>query len=237
MEFWKLFLVALMPVLKVLLVTAVGTFLTLNRINILGEIARKNMNTMIFYVFAPALVFSSLAKSITLRSMITLWFMPVNIILTVIIGTTFGWLLVKTLRVPHHLQGLVLGCCSVGNMGNMPLIIVPAVCKERNNPFGDVNVCYRNGLAYASLSLAIATIVVWSYAYNIVRIYSQKISNVVEVDKSMVNSAFATEIDTENLGKGSTGALITAEDESQTNNGVNQLEIEITVQDRQDKVV
>lgn len=47
MEFLKLFIVALMPVLKVLLITAVGTVLAINRFNILGETARKNLNTVV----------------------------------------------------------------------------------------------------------------------------------------------------------------------------------------------
>ena len=54
MEFWKLFFVALMPVLKVLLITALGTILAINRFDILGETARKNLNTVsliIFFVF------------------------------------------------------------------------------------------------------------------------------------------------------------------------------------------
>ncbi|KEH17853.1 auxin efflux carrier family protein, putative [Medicago truncatula] len=47
MEFLKLFIVALMPVLKVLLITVLGTFLALDRFDILSrETARKNLNTM-----------------------------------------------------------------------------------------------------------------------------------------------------------------------------------------------
>jgi hypothetical protein len=49
MEFWKLFVVALMPVLKVLLITVLGTFLALDRFDILStETARKNLNTVSF---------------------------------------------------------------------------------------------------------------------------------------------------------------------------------------------
>jgi len=40
--------------------------------------------------------------------------MPFCIVLTVVVGTALGWLLVKITRVPHHLKGLVLGCCAVG---------------------------------------------------------------------------------------------------------------------------
>ncbi|TKY68935.1 transporter C5D6.04 [Spatholobus suberectus] len=237
MYIWKLFVIALMPNLKVLLITAAGTFLAINRFDILSETVRKNMNTMVYFVFSPALVCSSLAKTITLRSMIKLWFMPLSILLTVIIGTTLGWLLIKITRVPHRLRGLVLGCCAVGNLGNLPLIIVPTICKEKSNPFGDVDVCYRNGLAYASLSLALGSILVWSYAFNIVRIYStQEISNVVKVDEFTVNPTSATETDPENFSKCSTRTLVTAEDRSQTNNCVNQLQIETIVPDGQGKV-
>lgn len=42
-----------------------------------------------------------------------------------------------------------------GNLGNLPLFIVPAVCTQRSSPFGDRDICNRNGLAYASLSMAV----------------------------------------------------------------------------------
>jgi hypothetical protein len=54
MEFWKLFVVALMPVLKVLLITALGTFLALDHFDILSrETARQNLNTVSFTSFSP----------------------------------------------------------------------------------------------------------------------------------------------------------------------------------------
>lgn len=40
--------------------------------------------------------------------------MPFCIVLTVVVGTSLGWLLVKITRVPYHLRGLVLACCAVG---------------------------------------------------------------------------------------------------------------------------
>jgi len=59
-------------------------------------------------------------------------------------------------------------------MGNLPLIIVPAICKEKASPFGDPAACQSYGLAYASLSMAIGAIYLWSYVYNIVRIYANQ---------------------------------------------------------------
>lgn len=40
--------------------------------------------------------------------------MPVNILLTFIIGSALGWILVKITRTPQHMHGLVIGCCSAG---------------------------------------------------------------------------------------------------------------------------
>ncbi|KAJ0464313.1 putative membrane transport protein [Helianthus annuus] len=155
MGFLDLFSAASMPVLKVLIVTAIGSFLALDSINILGQSSRKHVNELVFFVFNPALVGSNLAKTITYESLISLWFMPVNILLTFIIGSVLGWLLILIAKPPKHLKGLVLGTCSAGNLGNMLLIIVPAVCKEKGTPFGDSDVCSEYGMAYASLSMAV----------------------------------------------------------------------------------
>ncbi|KAI7750229.1 hypothetical protein M8C21_027765 [Ambrosia artemisiifolia] len=173
MGFLDLFSAASMPVLKVLIVTAIGSFLALDSINILGQSSRKHVNELVFFVFNPALVGSNLAKTITYESLISLWFMPVNILLTFIIGSVLGWVLILIAKPAKHLRGLVLGTCSAGNLGNMLLIIVPAVCKEKGTPFGDSGVCSEFGMAYASLSMAIGAVFLWSYVYNLVRVFSE----------------------------------------------------------------
>lgn len=52
-----------------------------------------------------------------------------------------------------------------GNLGSLPLIIVPAVCKEKGSPFGDPNVCREYAMAYASLSMAVCTFT-WKISYD-----------------------------------------------------------------------
>lgn len=171
MGFLALFIVALIPVLKTLLVTALGLVLALEKVDILGDTARHHLNNLVFFVFTPALVSSSLAETITMSSLTKLWFMPVNILLTFIIGSALGWILVKVTRTPQHLHGLVIGCCAAGNLGNLLLIIIPAVCEENDSPFGDSSTCSTNGEAYASLSMAIGAVFIWTYVYNIMRGY------------------------------------------------------------------
>ncbi|KDP24916.1 hypothetical protein JCGZ_24294 [Jatropha curcas] len=180
MQLLNLFVIASMPVLKVLLITALGSFLALEYVNVLGEEARKQINSVVFYVFNPALIGSNLAKTITFESISLLWFMPVNILVTFIIGSILGWLLIKVTATPQHLRGLILGCCAAGNLGNLPLIIIAAICKEKGSPFGAPDVCYTYGIAYASLSMAIGAVFLWSYVYNIMRISSSEMNQQVD---------------------------------------------------------
>ncbi|CAJ1930728.1 unnamed protein product [Sphenostylis stenocarpa] len=168
----ELLWVASMPVIKVLLITAVGLVLALDNINLLGKDARIQVNHIVHYVLYPALVGGNLADTITFENVVLLWFMPVNILLTFIIGSVLGWILVKLTRAPKHLEGLIIGVCSAGNLGNLPIIIIPAICKDKGSPFGDSNICYQNGMAYASLSMAVGAVYIWIYVYNIMRVSS-----------------------------------------------------------------
>ncbi|XP_035838709.1 protein PIN-LIKES 3 isoform X2 [Helianthus annuus] len=168
MEFLDLFVVSLNPVLKTLLITVVGLLLAIPRIDILGDVARHHLNNVVYYVFNPALTGGSLADTVTATSIVSLWFMPVNILLTFILGSGLGWALVKITRTPEDLHGLVVGSCAAGNHGHLLLIIIPAVCEEDNSPFGDKLTCSANGQGLVSLSMAINAIYIWTYVYNII---------------------------------------------------------------------
>ncbi|TMW87445.1 hypothetical protein EJD97_019948 [Solanum chilense] len=175
-----LLVAASMPVIQILLITALGLVLALDRFAILGEDARKHLNNIVFYICNPSLISSNLSKTITYESMKRLWFMPLNIFITFIVGSILAWIVNQITKPPKHLRGLVIGCCAAGNMGNMLLIIVPAVCKEKGSPFGAPDVCHTYGMGYASLSMAVCAVFLWSYVYNIVRISSSKSPEEVE---------------------------------------------------------
>ncbi|KAK9078865.1 hypothetical protein SSX86_002923 [Deinandra increscens subsp. villosa] len=199
MGFLDLFSAASMPVLKVLIVTALGSFLALDSVDIFGRNTMKQVNNIVFFVFTPALVGSNLARTITLESIISMWFMPVNILLTFIIGSALGWVLLTITRPPQHLKGLILGACAAGNLGSLPMIIIPAVCNEKGSPFGDPVVCHEYGMAYASLSMATGAVYVWTYVYNLVRFFSvdsQDSNNVVasrdQLTESLLQSSSST---------------------------------------------
>ncbi|XP_020084288.1 protein PIN-LIKES 5-like isoform X2 [Ananas comosus] len=146
-------------------------------------------NTLIlFAVFGPALVFASLAKTVTLEEIISWWFMPVNIGITFLIGGILGWIVVKILRPEKYLEKIIIASCSAGNLGNLPLIIIPAICNEEGNPFGEPSTCNSNGLSYVSFSMALGGIFIWTHTYDLMHKSAQlydKIQNESRLSKTI----------------------------------------------------
>ncbi|MBA0866356.1 hypothetical protein Goshw_020253 [Gossypium schwendimanii] len=97
--------------------------------------------------------------------------MPLNVLLTFLVGSALGWILAKLTKTPRHLQGIVIGCCSTGNLGNLLLIVFPDICDESNSPFSKLSTCSTDAEAYASLSMAVGAIFTWAYAYPLVSSY------------------------------------------------------------------
>ncbi|KAL8472521.1 hypothetical protein ACS0TY_029652 [Phlomoides rotata] len=161
--------VASMPILQVLFISMLGAFMATDYLNLLPPDARRFMNKIVFVAFTPSLVFSSLAKTVTLEDIISWWFMPVNIGITFIAGATLGWVAVKILRPEPYIQDLIIAICSAGNLGNILLIIIPAICKENGSPFGDKDICSTMGLSYVSFSMALGAFYIWTYSFHKIR--------------------------------------------------------------------
>lgn len=179
---------ASMPILQVLIVGMLGAFMATSYCNLLPADARKSLNKIVFMIFTPSLMFASLAKTVTLEDLISWWFMPANIALTFIFGGILGWILVKILRPKPHLEGLIIATCSSGNLGNLLLIIVPAICKEEGSPFGDSQVCSSVGLSYASFSMALGGFFIWSYTYQLIRTSSMKYKALEELNQEVAKT-------------------------------------------------
>ncbi|KAG8050344.1 hypothetical protein GUJ93_ZPchr0009g1832 [Zizania palustris] len=168
MGFMSLLLVACMPIVQVLLIGVIGAFLASGYSQVLTPSALRDMNKVVFTVFTPSLMFASLAKTVTLSDVISWWFMPVNIAITFMAGGTLGWIACKILKPPQHFRGMIIAFCSAGNLGNLLLIVVPAVCDEDGNPFGqDRSSCRSRGLSYSSLSMALGGLFIWTHTYSL----------------------------------------------------------------------
>lgn len=196
MGFWTLFEVASLPIIQVLLISFFGALMATEYLNLLPKDARKSLNKLVFMVFTPSLMFASLAKTVTLEDIISWWFMPVNIGFTFLIGGILGWILVKILRPKPYLEGLVIATCSSGNLGNLLLIIVPAICTEDGSPFGDSSICTSVGLSYASFSMALGGFFIWTYTFHLIRTSAAKLKAlqaVVEASKAPNNDFDASQ--------------------------------------------
>ncbi|KAL4577798.1 hypothetical protein LXL04_013912 [Taraxacum kok-saghyz] len=55
------------------------------------------------------------------------------------------------------------------NLGNILLIIVPAICTEAGSPFGDHSICKSMGLSYSSFSLALGSFYIWTYTFQLIK--------------------------------------------------------------------
>lgn len=174
MGFMTLLEVASMPILQVLIVSGLGAVMATDYLKLLPADARKYLNRIVFVVFTPALMFASLAESVTFQDIITWWFMPVNIGLTFLFGGILGWIAMKILKPKPHLEGLIIATCSSGNLGNLLLIVIPAICKEDGSPFGDHKTCTSVGLSYASFSMALGGFYIWTFTYQLIRSSSLK---------------------------------------------------------------
>lgn len=183
MGFWTLFEVASMPILQVLLISSLGVLMASDYLNILPVDARRSLNKIVFIIFTPSLMFSNLAKTVTLQDIVSWWFMVVNIGITFLIGGTLGWLAAKLLKPKPHLEGLIISMCASGNLGNIMLIIVPAICKQDGNPFGDS--CSTVGLSYVSFSMALGGFYIWTYTYHLIRTSAEKYKEMLAVEESL----------------------------------------------------
>ncbi|KAG5534470.1 hypothetical protein RHGRI_022563 [Rhododendron griersonianum] len=169
MGFWSLFEVASMPIVQVLLLSLLGALMATNYLNLLPADARKSLNKIVFMVFTPCLMFANLAETVTFKDLVAWWFMPINVGLTFLFGGILGWIAVKLLKPKPHLEGLIIATCASGNLGNLLLIIIPAICSEDGSPFGDHDVCSTMGLSYASYSMALGGLYIWTFSYQLVR--------------------------------------------------------------------
>ncbi|CAL5373600.1 unnamed protein product [Camellia sinensis] len=181
MGFLTLFEMASMPILQVLIISTLGAFMATGYLDLLTPPTQKSLNKIVFMVFTPSLMFASLAETVTFRDLIAWWFMPVNLGLTFLLGGMLGWIAVKLLKPKSELEGLIIATCSAGNLGGLMLIIVPAICREDSSPFGDHKICSSVGLSYASFSMALGNIYIWTYTYQLVRSSALKCKAIVQV--------------------------------------------------------
>lgn len=153
---------AITPLLKLLSLTMIG--LVLSRFGMIPRATFKLLSKLVFALFLPCLIFTDLGQSITLQNLIQWWFIPVNVVLSTLIGCLLGYLVVLICHPPPEFNRFTIIMTGFGNTGNLPLAIVSSVCHSPDNPFGSD--CNRKGVAYVSFAQWVAVILVYTLVYH-----------------------------------------------------------------------
>ncbi|KAL0544743.1 hypothetical protein IC582_019867 [Cucumis melo] len=129
--------IAVLPIAKVFTMCFLGFLMASKYVNILPASGRKLLNGLVFSLLLPCLIFSQLGQAITLEKMLKWWFIPANVVLASISG----------------------------NIGNVPLVLIAALCRDDMNPFGDEEKCSTDGIAYISYGQWVGAIILYTYVY------------------------------------------------------------------------
>uniref|UniRef100_A0A0D3CGA0 Uncharacterized protein n=1 Tax=Brassica oleracea var. oleracea TaxID=109376 RepID=A0A0D3CGA0_BRAOL len=157
--------IAVMPIAKVFTMCFLGLLIASKYVNILPPSGRKLLNGLVFTLLLPCLIFSQLGQAVTLHKMLQWWFIPVNVVLGTISGSLIGFLVATIIRPPYPYFKFTIIQIGVGNIGNVPLVLLAALCRDKSNPFGDSEKCSIDGTAYISFGQWVGAIILYTYVY------------------------------------------------------------------------
>ncbi|XP_038988297.1 protein PIN-LIKES 6-like [Phoenix dactylifera] len=156
---------AILPIAKVFTVCFMGCLMASKYINILPANGRKLLNGLVFTLLLPCLIFSQLGRAITLENLLEWWYIPVNVVMATISGSLIGFVVACVVRPPYPYFKFTIIHIGIGNIGNIPLVLIAALCRDESNPFGDPNKCSQDGNAYISFGQWVGAVVVYTYVF------------------------------------------------------------------------
>ncbi|KAL6988238.1 Protein PIN-LIKES 6 [Sarracenia purpurea var. burkii] len=157
-------MIAVLPIAKVFTICFLGFLLAYSKI--LPANGRKLLNGLVFSLLLPCLIFSQLGQAISLDKMIEWWFIPFNVVLATISGSLIGLVVAYIVRPPYPFFKFTIIQIGIGNIGNVPLVLIAALCGDKSNPFGDSDKCAQDGNAYISFGQWVGAIVLYTYVFH-----------------------------------------------------------------------
>ncbi|GIL56864.1 hypothetical protein Vafri_12158 [Volvox africanus] len=124
---------AAVPVSKIALFCAVGAWSA--RRGLLTAESRRAISSLTLYIFTPCLLFSKLAVGVGLHEVARLWLLSANMVASHVVGLLLGLLAVKLARVPPRLRNQLVLSCGVGNVGNLPFVLLAGLAADPALPF------------------------------------------------------------------------------------------------------
>ncbi|KAH8971944.1 hypothetical protein BDL97_02G169400 [Sphagnum fallax] len=158
---------ALLPIAKVLVLCGFGLAMATPYINILTAPSRCVLSKLVFSLFLPCLIFTQLGTAISFQKIFLWWFIPVNIVIGAVLGCTLGYLMALLVRPPPQFFNFFVIMVGIGNIGNIPLVIIGAICRPDDNPFGqDSETCNSEGVAYISFGQWVGAVIVYTFVFH-----------------------------------------------------------------------
>ncbi|OIT00642.1 PREDICTED: protein PIN-LIKES 6-like [Nicotiana attenuata] len=158
--------IAVLPIAKVFTICFMGFLMASKYVNILPANGRKLLDGLVFSLLLPCLMFSQLGQAITFEKLLQWWFIPVNVVIATISGSIIGLIVATIVRPPYPYFKFTIIQIGIGNIGNVPLVLIAALCRDNENPFGDYEKCSRDGNAYISFGQWVGAIVVYTYVFH-----------------------------------------------------------------------
>ncbi|GLC70650.1 hypothetical protein PLESTF_001018100 [Pleodorina starrii] len=91
---------------------------------------RRVLGALSFLVFNPALIFVKLASTLTPARLLHWWPLVLNTGISTLVGLGLGYLGVRLVRPPHSLRPHTVVAIALGNLGNLPLVIVSSLATS-----------------------------------------------------------------------------------------------------------
>ncbi|KAM3313486.1 hypothetical protein ACQJBY_032831 [Aegilops geniculata] len=156
---------AVLPIAKVFTLCFMGFLMATRYIGILDANGRKLLNGLVFSLLLPCLIFTQLGRAITVQKLLDWWYIPLNIVLGTVSGSLVGLLVAFIVQPPRPYFKFTIVHIAIGNNGNMPLVLIAALCRDPSNPFGDPEKCKQDGNAYVSFGQWVGAIILYSYVF------------------------------------------------------------------------
>ncbi|XP_072955137.1 protein PIN-LIKES 6-like [Typha angustifolia] len=156
---------AILPIAKVFTMCFMGFLMASKYVNILPANGRKLLNGLVFSLLLPCLIFSQLGRAISFQKLLEWWYIPVNIIMATLSGSLIGFIVATIVRPPYPYFKFTIIHIGIGNIGNIPLVLIAALCRDESNPFGDSDKCSQDGNAYISFGQWVGAIILYTYVF------------------------------------------------------------------------
>ncbi|XP_058110792.1 protein PIN-LIKES 6 [Magnolia sinica] len=179
---------AVLPIAKVFTMCFMGFLMASKYVNIFPASGRKLLNGLVFSLLLPCLIFSQLGRAVSLQKIVEWWFIPVNVVIATITGSIIGFVVASIVRPPYPYFKFTIIHIGIGNIGNIPLVLIAALCRDKSNPFGDSSKCSEDGNAYISFGQWVGAIILYTYVFQMLAPPPEGSFDVAEEQKLPIKS-------------------------------------------------